>query len=83
VVTAASIRVWMVEHPWAQGLPAAEMQRRVIAEFPTQYSALAALDMQSVLTGSWTSDSARPFVEEAAAYVRATREQFDAWLDAG
>lgn len=82
VVTAASIRVWMVELPWEQGLPADAMQRRVIAEFPSQYSAIAALDLQSVLTGSWSADAAAPFVDEADQFVAATRAQFDAWVAA-
>ena len=80
VVTAGSIRVWMVDHPWETALPADDMQRRVTAEFPSQFAAIVSLDPQAVLTGSWAPDAAGSYVDEADAYVRETRERFDAWV---
>ena len=82
VVAAASIRVWMIDHPWVTTLPASEMQRRAAAEFPAHYAALATMNLSAMLTGFWSADSARSYVEEADTFVRETQERFDAWIAA-
>ena len=80
VVTAAGVRVWMVEHPWETTVPAAEMQRKATEAFPSQFAALASLDLASSITGFWSSDAARPYVDEADGFIRDTRQRFDAWI---
>lgn len=81
-VTAASIRVWMQKHPWDTTLPADEMQRRAVAEFPTGFASMATLDLPSLLRGFWSPDAALPYVSETEAFVQATRDQFDSWVAA-
>jgi hypothetical protein len=82
VVSAASVRVWLSDHPWEQALPADEMQRRAQAEFPNLFAALASLDLKDVLTSPWAAAAAVPYVQEARDYVNATREQLTLWLAA-
>ena len=80
VVTAAGVRVWMVDHPWETTVPAAEMQRKAAAEFPSRFAALVVMDVASLLTGFWSAEAARPYLDEAETFVRETRERFDAWV---
>jgi hypothetical protein len=80
VVAAASVRVWMADHPWERTLSPQEMQRRAQAEFPNLFAALASLDLSQVLTSPWTTPSATPYVAEARAFVTTTTERFRQWL---
>jgi hypothetical protein len=82
VVAAASVRVWMEDHPWQHTLPPQEMQRRAQVEFPNMFAALVSLDLQQVLTSPWTANSAAPYVAEARGFVSATTEAFHRWLQA-
>lgn len=79
-VAAGSIRVWLVNHPWRGALPADEMQRRVQAEFPNLFAALAALDLKDVLTSPWAADAAAPYVKEARRFLDDTQERLRQWL---
>lgn len=81
VVAAASVRVWLADHPWERPLPSDEMQRRVQAEFPGLFAALAALNIQEALTSAWSAESAAPYVAEAKAYLAETQMEFTAWLE--
>lgn len=80
VVAAATVRVWLDEPPWETAFPQAEFQRRATDRFPNQFAALATLDLQDVLTSAWTTEAAGPYVTEADAFVRETKEQLTAWL---
>ena len=80
VVAAASVRVWLVDHPWERALPTDEMQRRVQAEFPGLFAALASLNIQEALTSAWSAEAAAPYVAESKGYVAETRAEFTAWL---
>jgi hypothetical protein len=82
VVAAAGVRVWMTDHPWKRPLPPQELQRRAQLEFPNLFAALAALDVQQILTSPWTTGSAAPYVAEARAFVLETTERFHQWLQA-
>jgi hypothetical protein len=81
-VAAASVRVWLADHPWETALPPGEMQRRVQAAFPNLFAALASLDLKDVLTSPWAADAAAPYVKEARVFVNATNEQLRQWLEA-
>ena len=81
VVAAATVRVWLDDHPWERALPQDEFQRRTTDEFPNQFAALATLDLKDVLTSAWTAEAARPYVTEAGAFVRETGDRLRAWLD--
>jgi hypothetical protein len=80
-VAAASVRVWLQDHPWKTPLVAEEMQRRVQAAFPNLFAALVSLDLKDVLTSPWAPDAAAPYVKEARVFVTATTEQFRQWLE--
>jgi hypothetical protein len=80
VVAAASVRVWMVDHPWVRPVPPQEMQRRAQLQFPNLFAAIASLDLQQVLTSPWTVASAAPYIAEARAFVTETTERFRRWL---
>lgn len=82
VVTAAGIRVWMTHHPWDTTLPASEMQRLAVEQFPDQYAALAAMDLPNLLRGFWSPESASSYVEEAGTFVATTRTELEAWVSA-
>jgi hypothetical protein len=82
VVTAATVRVWLVDHPWKSPLPAAEMLRRVQTAFPNMFGALASLDLKDVLTSPWAPDAAAPYVKEARVFVDQTADRLRAWLAA-
>jgi hypothetical protein len=81
-VAAASVRVWLEDHPWKSMLPPSEMQRRVQAAFPNLFAALVSLDLKDVLTSPWAPDAAAPYVKEARIFVSATAEQLKKWLEA-
>lgn len=80
VVGAATVRVWLEDHPWERPLPQDEFQRRTTEAFPNQFAALATLDLKDVLTSSWTAEAARPYIEEADAFVQDTRDRLETWL---
>jgi hypothetical protein len=80
VVAAATVRVWFESPPWQRSIPADEMQRRVREAFPGRFGALAILDIRDVLTSPWTPEAARPYVEEAAAFVTETEQMLTTWL---
>jgi hypothetical protein len=80
-VAAASVRVWLTEPPWKSAVPADEMQRRVQAQFPNLFAALASLDLKDVLTSPWASDAAAPYVKEARVFVSATADHLRKWLE--
>jgi hypothetical protein len=80
VVAAATVRVWFESPPWQRSIPADEMQRRVREAFPGRFAALAILDIRDVLTSPWTAEAARPYVEEAAAFVTETEHMLTTWL---
>jgi hypothetical protein len=80
-VAAASVRVWLTEPPWKTAVPADEMQRRVQAQFPNLFAALASLDLKDVLTSPWASDAAAPYVKEARVFVSATADHLRKWLE--
>lgn len=80
VVGAATVRVWLKDHPWERPLPQDEFQRRTTEAFPNQFAALATLDLKDVLTSSWTAQAARPYIEEAETFVKETRDRLETWL---
>ncbi|HWP36003.1 MAG TPA: hypothetical protein VNL18_00470 [Gemmatimonadales bacterium] len=80
VVAAATVRVWFDSPPWQRSIPADEMQRRVREAFPGRFGALAILDIRDVLTSPWTAEAARPYVEEASAFVSETEQMLTSWL---
>jgi hypothetical protein len=80
VVSAATLRVWLAEHPWQVTLAPEEMQQRVQAAFPNLFTALASLDLKDVLTSPWTAEAAGSYVAEAHAYVAATAAELQRCL---
>jgi hypothetical protein len=80
-VAAASVRVWLTDPPWKTTVAADEMQRRVQAQFPNLFAALASLDLKDVLTSPWAPDAAAPYVKEARLFVTATADHLRKWLE--
>ena len=81
VVAAATVRVWLDDHPWERVLPQEVFQQRTTDAFPNQFAALATLDLKDVLTSAWTAAAARPYVTEAEAFVEHTARLLKEWLD--
>ena len=80
VVTLATIRVWLDTPPWVTVIPADTMPRRVQRQLPGLFAALTELDVQQALTRPWEPSDARPYVEEARAFLDATRSLVDRWI---
>ncbi|MBI4500411.1 MAG: hypothetical protein HY700_04550 [Gemmatimonadetes bacterium] len=83
VVAAATVRVWLEHPPWTRPLAASEMQRRARESFPALFAAIASLDLKDVLNSPWQPAAVRPYIEEAQAFVRETRERVNTWLEQG
>ena len=81
VVSTATVRVWLAEPPWLSVLPPAEMQRKVKAQLPNLFAALAVLDLKDVLTSPWTESAAKPYIHEARQFLGATQDQLTASLN--
>lgn len=83
VVAAATIRVWQQQPPWQHPLPADDMQQLVREALPSLFAALAEMNVPQVLTSSWRAQDAKPYVDEARQFLRATQEQSESWLAQG
>jgi hypothetical protein len=81
VVTLANIRVWLDDPPWLTTLAPDTMPRRTQSQLPTLFAALTELDVQHALTRPWAPLDARPYVEEARAFLTDTRSLVDRWLE--
>lgn len=81
VVTLATIRVWLDDPPWLTAIPADTMPRRVQSRLPALFAALTELDVQHALTRPWRPSDARPYVEEARAFLQDTRALVDRWIE--
>lgn len=77
VMGTALVRVWLADEPWHRPRSAAELSQMVEAQLPSGFATLFEMKKMSQ-TGfaGWRAEDARPFIDEAAAFVAAVRADF-------
>lgn len=80
IVAAATVRVWLQHPPWVRQISTQELQRKTREAFPGLFAGMASLDMRDVLNSPWPADAVKPYLAEARAFLRRTKEQFETCL---
>ncbi len=73
VMAAAMVKVWLADEPWHTRRSLQDLSRLVRDALPSGFASLFELQVDHRSFTGWRAEDARPYVEEARAFVGAVR----------